>query len=106
MWAHLIDETKNIITIKWNDKSNVFQNFVKRLRSAEWKSRRIVLTYVDDFDKWRWEILAIDSISFLISILISHFFFTYSEALPALRLRRVDIFGPPVGSALNSPQNK
>lgn len=31
------------------------------------------------------------------------FVFTYSEALPALRLRRVDIFGPPVGSALNNP---
>lgn len=31
------------------------------------------------------------------------FFFTYSEALPALRLRRDDIFGPPVGSALNNP---
>lgn len=31
------------------------------------------------------------------------FFFTYSEALPALRLRRVDIFGPPVGSVLNNP---
>lgn len=30
------------------------------------------------------------------------FFFTYSEALPALRLRRDD-FGPPVGSALNNP---
>lgn len=30
-------------------------------------------------------------------------FFTYSEALPALRLRRDDIFGPPVGSALNNP---
>jgi len=29
--------------------------------------------------------------------------FTYSEALPALRLRRDDIFGPPVGSALNNP---
>lgn len=31
------------------------------------------------------------------------FFVTYSEALPALRLRRDDIFGPPVGSALNNP---
>lgn len=39
---------------------------------------------------------------FLIFFLLS-FFFTYSEALPALRLRRDDIFGPPVGSALNNP---
>lgn len=34
--------------------------------------------------------------------LLCLFFFTYSEALPALRLRRDD-FGPPVGSALNNP---
>lgn len=41
---------------------------------------------------------------FVIFLVLSFFlFFTYSEALPALRLRRDDIFGPPVGSALNNP---
>lgn len=42
-------------------------------------------------------------IFFFIFFLVLSFFFTYSEALPALRLRRDDIFGPPVGSALNNP---
>lgn len=44
-----------------------------------------------------------DFVCFFIFFLLSFFFFTYSEALPALRLRRDDIFGPPVGSALNNP---
>jgi len=45
---------------------------------------------------------AISHISFYL-FLFCLIFFTYSEALPALRLRRDDIFGPPVGSALNNP---
>lgn len=45
---------------------------------------------------------AILNISFYLFFLLCLFFFTYSEALPALRLRRDD-FGPPVGSALNNP---
>lgn len=46
---------------------------------------------------------AISHISFYLFLFCLFFFFTYSEALPALRLRRDDIFGPPVGSALNNP---
>jgi len=44
-----------------------------------------------------------DAISHISFYLFFCLFFTYSEALPALRLRRDDIFGPPVGSALNNP---